>query len=448
MATFGLATLRLSHKVHHEALPQSDAETSAAAALDQSVDAAAAAPDDTRKPARARSEESETAELGEASSSERPKLRRRHTTWRWSKGGPEVPKLSARCCCRSGICICLTLCVSFSLMVVYFVIAYSIADYPEDMEWEDGPYATAQSRIEVGGFEPRTKDWLSLQTALAYVPTGGNVGNRTFPLLSFSHGDGSGWPWTNFWYGDLPRKVSSHGFVILAHESCVPTCDNEQYLDQLHVLTWADDKRYDGTASADPVLRLVDFSKPKGVFGQSTGGRASIQSAAEASTIGTQAQQACVGAAVLLNSDPCVGETGRPGWRHGDCDAARFVTNVGMAVFTGTEDRPEPKGSSEAILEAAPTTDKIYANMTGAGHMDGCSALWAGFAAAFFQVHLNAQGPGTPYFERVYSNSSDEALCGGHYPMAHCVAPEPSVWQTPAQCAAELAAATTRRGGA
>ena len=47
---------------------------------------------------------------------------------------------------------------------------------------------------------------------------------------------------------------------------------------------------------------------------------------------------------------------------------------------------PEPKGSSELIYEMAPTSDKIYANMTGAGHMDGCSPLWAGFTAAFFQV--------------------------------------------------------------
>lgn len=32
-------------------------------------------------------------------------------------------------------------------------------------------------------------------------------------------------------------------------------------------------------------------------------------------------------------------------------------------------------------------------------------------------------------------------MCGGHYEMAHCEAPEPAVWPKPAECAAALSGA-------
>jgi hypothetical protein len=134
------------------------------------------------------------------------------------------------------------------------------------------------------------------------------------------------------------------------------------------------------------------------------------------------------------------------GWLHGDCDAARFISDVAIAVFTGTDDLPEPKGSARAILDSSTTPDKIYANMTDATHMDGCSPLWAGFAAAFFQVHLNGEGPGTPYYERVYGEGTD-SLCGGHYPMAHCEAPEAQMWAQPLACAQAFEAATADATG-
>lgn len=310
---------------------------------------------------------------------------------------------------------------------------------PAPMNWEAGPLSTTKDTIEIGGFQHK-HSWLNKQTALAYYPSGAAATGRKFPLLSFSHGDMAGYPLTDHVYGDLLHKVASHGFVILAHESCVPTCGDDQWLDQVHVLAWADTWQRDGAASIHTVLRLVDFSKPKGVFGQSTGGRSSIQSAANASApVGTKewkkAMGTCIGAAVGINPDPCIGH--HPGWKHGGCNAARHVSSVALAIFSGTADSIEPLGSAEANYAAASTTDKIYANMTGEGHMDGCSPLWGGFTAAFFQVHLNGQGRGTMYYERVYG-SSTESLCGGHYPMAHCRATEPIIHSGPAACAAEL----------
>lgn len=317
---------------------------------------------------------------------------------------------------------------------------------PHPMHWEAGPYGTAQQTVEVGGFEHK-HSWLDKQTALAYYPTQWRAGVNDgapplaqFPLLSFSHGDLAGYPFTNAAYGSLLHKVASHGFVILAHESCVPTCDNDQWLDQIHALAWADAHHLANTAQVHPVLQKVDFTKPKGVFGQSTGGRSSIQSAANASApLGTKeskkARGTCIGAAVGLNPDPCVGHV--RDWKHGGCDSARKVSGVALAVFTGTADIIEPKGSAPANFDAAPTTDKIYANMTGAGHMDGCSPLWGGFTAAFFQVHLMGQGVGTPYYERVYG-AGPEGLCGGHYPMAACKNAKPTIHPGPAACSAAL----------
>lgn len=342
---------------------------------------------------------------------------------------------------RRGCCV-----GTLGLVALVGLVSSAVAeskDLPAPMAWEAGPFSTTEDTIDVGGFEHK-HSWLNKQTALAYYPSGAAAAGRKFPLLSFSHGDIAGYPLTNYVYGDLLHKVASHGFVILAHESCVPTCDNDQWLDQVHALAWADTRHRDGTASTHPVLRLVDFSKPKGVFGQSTGGRSSIQSAANASgPVGTKdskkALGTCIGAAVGLNPDPCIGYHPGYRWKHGGCDSARKVSGVALAIFSGTADSIEAPGSAEANFVAAPTTDKIYANMTGAGHMDGCSPLWGGFTAAFFQVHLNGQGVGTPYYNRVYGRGRD-SLCGGHYPMAHCRTPEPTIHAGPAACAAALGA--------
>eukprot|EP00941_MAST-03F_sp_MAST-3F-sp1_P001731 g1731.t1 len=240
----------------------------------------------------------------------------------------------------------------------------------------------------------------------------------TFPLLSFSHGDLAGWPITGFAYGNLLKMIASHGFVVLAHESCQPSCENEQWIDQVHSLEWAIESYKNGTAASHPVLKHVNFTAKFGVFGHSTGGRSSIQSAAFASS-GKSTALRFIGASVGLNPDPCVGNKK---WKHSGCTQAFNVTTVPIAIFTGTGDTIEPKGSAKANYDAFPTKEKIFAQVKGVSHVAGGSEFWAGYVASFFKVMLDGNKK-DKYYERIYGSGS-ESLCHGSYLMEQCIAGE------------------------
>ena len=91
-----------------------------------------------------------------------------------------------------------------------------------------GPYATTWSTITgVTGMQ-------GSGSLLAVYPSNA-TSTELFPLISFSHGDFGG---SIFVLAYLPllKQIASFGFVVFTHESCYPTCNDSQYLDQLRVL--------------------------------------------------------------------------------------------------------------------------------------------------------------------------------------------------------------------
>ena len=261
------------------------------------------------------------------------------------------------------------------------------------------------------GFPPPSFGEFSTMTKSIVIPglqQGSNYGyavwpqnasaGQQFPLISFSHGDFGGGPF--IWvYTTLLEQIASFGFVVIAHASCFPTCDNAQYLDQLRVLDWASQMNSAGNATTHPVLRWVDFTVGFGVSGHSTGGRATFQS-------GVVATKHRIRAGVAINPDPKV-------------DSASNVTECAIAVFTGTNDSLEPKGSALADFLALPRP-KVYANMTGESHITPISShpKWGPYAAAWFKVYIN--GDRGRFYNLIFGEDS-ESLCGGGYPMTDCI---------------------------
>ena len=282
--------------------------------------------------------------------------------------------------------------------MTFIFVAYIPIENPIPVpDFAYGPFNTSETEVYVGGFY--NKD--GSQDAWAFYPSADAL--RVFPVLSFSHGDGGGGFMLHWAFSGLLRLVASHGFVVVAHKSCFWPWDcgpgmtgSEQYTDQLRVLEWAL-----GEAHGLP----VDREKAGGVFGQSTGGRTSIQCAAAASK-GTLSGSTSVGAAVALHPDPCIGE--HDGWLHGDCDSAKDVDGP-IAVFTSSDDTTEPEGSAKANFDAAVSGDKLFGSMKGVTHVKGTGPVWGLYVAAWMKVFLEGDDD---YYSDIVYGSGERSVCG------------------------------------
>ncbi len=233
--------------------------------------------------------------------------------------------------------------------------------------------------------------------AVAPAPDDGG-GAARFPLLSFSHGDFGGGVATSA-YLPLLAEIASFGVVVLAHRSCNPTCGDAQYEDQLRVLDFAAAQNASGAARAAPALARVDFSLPFAVAGHSTGGRATLQSAAVA-----RAHR--VGAACGVHPDP---------------EGAAANASAPTLVLTGSKDTIEPAGSARADFDLLPSAvPRAFADLENATHMspvDGGEAPYARFVAAWVRAWVAGDADARAV---IYGDASD-ALCGGDVPTVDCV---------------------------
>ncbi|GMH54560.1 hypothetical protein TrST_g12184 [Triparma strigata] len=326
---------------------------------------------------------------------------------RWSRG--------RKCCCFLLLVFFLPV-VAFGLAFIF--IAYLPIENPIPVpEWAHGPYKTTEMLVHVGGMYKESGD----QDAWTFYPDH----NGTFPALAFSHGDGGGGFLLHWAFSGILRMVASHGFVVLAHKSCFWPWDcgtlshdggpNYQWRDQARTLVWAASppSDSDNDSPESRVLSRINRELPMGVFGQSTGGRTSIQAAAAASEGPsgldyTYINGSCIAAAVALHPDPCIGP--HKDWRHGTCDRAPAITKTPLAVFTSELDTTEPAGSAKMNYDAASSTNKIFASMAGVSHIKGTGPIWALYTAAWFHIYLNGESQGDYYFDLIYGNST-RSIC-------------------------------------
>ena len=334
--------------------------------------------------------------------------------WSWKKRG---------CCCLMTTPLLFVL----AFFLAFIFIAYIPIENPLPVpDWAGGDHTVDELMVEVGGFYKENGD----QRAWAFFPSDG-VEGETFPLISFSHGDGGGGFLLHWAFNGILRAVAAHGFVVMAHRSCFWPWDctsegeswmagrggGEQWRDQVRVLEWGSGEVGEKELSTEGshVYNLIDREKPMGVFGQSTGGRTSIQVAAavsegERGNYWNLVKNVCIGGSVALHPDPCVGEV--DGWLHGDCDRAEAITGTfPYAVFTSSGDTTEPEGSSLKNYEEATTVNKAFASIIGIEHIKGTGPIWGVYTAAYFHVFLNGIERDDYYYDLIYGEGS-RSLCG------------------------------------
>ena len=75
-----------------------------------------------------------------------------------------------------------------------------------------GPFRTEHHNVHVGGFVSGI-----LQTADIYFPAGVNT---SFPVITFAHGVFEGGPVVDGEFSDLLSQVASHGYFVVAMDTC------------------------------------------------------------------------------------------------------------------------------------------------------------------------------------------------------------------------------------
>lgn len=258
-----------------------------------------------------------------------------------------------------------------------------------------GPYAVAHSKYDVATLDPGYPH----AAVVAPVPNG----TQKFPLIVYLHGAGGG-----SFYEDYPEgykvlftNLASHGYVIVAPESCDVGCTKggqgagwDNFYKEAGVsIAWAK------TMGADPVLAQIDWNVGIGVSGHSMGGQG-VSKAAEKGYAAANGIKAAVG-------------------HHPAPDDGGAAIGIPLAMYTGANDGccgtdtthhiwdAAPKPKFLAIKKDAPHTEPVLFKDNGLGL----------YTAAWFKIYL--EGDKGTYYDLIYGNSTD-AMCN-QYEMAECV---------------------------
>jgi len=240
-----------------------------------------------------------------------------------------------------------------------------------------GPYAVKNETFTVGGM--RTGG-----SQLAFIAYPTDTSSR-FPFLSFGHGATSGGRPLEPQYTDLLLHIASHGFIIVAPESCPQFCNNWE-VDLLGVIDICRQN-----PSLHPALERATFDSV-GLFGHSMGGVATSKGSVHAA-------QHNITAAVGL---------------HG-CWAESAVT-IPSFFTTGTKDPfATPAKMDKCVQQATGATPLVYADLLGAGHFEP-GGVYPGphrfdpYVARFFQCHVSQNATACDY---IYGNGP-KALCNAY----------------------------------
>eukprot|EP00948_MAST-09A_sp_MAST-9A-sp1_P004238 g4238.t1 len=139
---------------------------------------------------------------------------------------------------------------------------------------DTGPYKTKRTEIKLDvldSTDPRLD---------VYAPI--EAGNKTFPLLVYSHGAGGGGQIDWLAYIPLLSKIASYGFVVTSTRSCNegchddcksldhdPSCFGNFYKEKYKIIEWSKNK-------TSPIYSLIDHNIGIGIAGHSMGGQATV----------------------------------------------------------------------------------------------------------------------------------------------------------------------------
>jgi len=240
-----------------------------------------------------------------------------------------------------------------------------------------GPLPTTQDGYTLEGFNCSDGNFSAGDVRIFYPTTL----NATYPVVSMLHGSGGSI------LQELCYSIASLGIVVLAPVRGI--CGD-----------WSNQQRHavqgsQSNTSLHPALAHVDFSKV-GIIGHSEGG---------AFTMGTGAhwQDSTFKVSAMVVSHGA----------SGNCAPLEPADLPSMYV-TGSSD-PRRRFVSGAF-NAAPSTPKIFAELSGGGHMEPAGpGRLNEFDAHFLGCHLI---PRQESCDLIYGNST-ESLCQKH-PMSAC----------------------------
>jgi len=225
-------------------------------------------------------------------------------------------------------------------------------------------YAPAFKDIEVDGYKCDGP-----AKAIVYYPTNGTK-DELFPVISFTHGYGSGGNDTifNYYYNPIMANITSYGFVVVCTLSAPQSPCPLFYEDLLTSI------RANFSANGIPAN-----TTKVGAMGQSSGGPVAIQAAGSPNY-----QDYNISALVGLHP---AGSGGAP-------EAAKV--KVPMALVTGSFDQTATPASVKKRFEGATVPDRSFGVLFGAGHLEaaggpeqeGKKGRWPLWVGNFFRCHL------------------------------------------------------------
>jgi len=309
---------------------------------------------------------------------------------------------------------CRPLCSRRACLALVFVLAFvatpTQAGLLEDvLQWLFRLFGRAQSGPAQFGPYPVSKVDYHLPRVLdasypwavvvvpAQVLSPGNT--ERFPLVVFSHGDGSGGFLTYWANMAILNGLASFGFIVVAPASCDEGCDeggHETYhQEQLNLIEWASEESRD--EDIFNILESVDRENGYGVYGHSRGAMAIV-------TASPKFKDYNVNAAVLLQA--C-----------GIEPLDVYESNAPLAVFTGSEDKA---CRGDTYYEQA-SSPKAFASVVGADHYEPCcynmSPRYNAYIAAWFKIWIGQNSEDPDHFYELIYGDEQSSLCGGNIPM-------------------------------
>jgi len=236
---------------------------------------------------------------------------------------------------------------------------------------------------------------------------------KTFPLISYAHGDSGGGASLLPGYETLLHSMSAFGYVIAAVRACNTGCHDDRtslpfdppgfghyYYQQLRVFNWT--KNETGTP-----FNLIDWSNGVGVAGHSMGGQATLYSSGS-------------GNPKLYNI--------AAGVMHHPYTHSYPHPEVPFIVFTGKNDKIAPAHPMAVNIYNAKGafSSRGLVNKENANHFEpnpmAYNNLLPQFSVAWFKIYLDKTPTayGINFHDLIFGTGATSVCKGGDGAMAEC----------------------------